>query len=163
MDSWHFMLLAERLIANASDSKPHPAGSGGIAADLRTAISRSYYATFLTSRDLLNDLGYRVTKTGVCHSVVNRALVESGERDLRLAASEYATLGEYRRKADYDLQDADVESIDRAEDMLKLCKSAYSKIGQARIKSGSDPSYSARLIVSIDAWLTRDAEKHLWK
>lgn len=85
MDSWHFMLLAERLIANTSDSKPHPAGSGGIAADLRTAISRSYYATFLTSRALLNDLGYRVTKTGVCHSVVHRALVESGERDLRLS------------------------------------------------------------------------------
>ena len=163
MDSWQFMLLAERLIANSRDPNPHPAGSGGLAADLRTSISRSYYAIFLTSRALLYDLGYRVTKTGICHSVVRRALLESGERDLIRAASEYATLGEYRRKADYDLHDAEAESFERAEEMLELCQSAYSRLGQARIKMGSDPSYSARLIASIDAWLSRDAEKNLWK
>ena len=162
MDSWQFVYVAERLLESCR-TPSHPAGSGGVAADLRTSISRSYYATFLTSRSLLNDLGYRVTEKGACHGIVHRALLESHERDLIRAASEYATLGEYRRKADYDLQDADVESIDRAEDMLKLCEAAYSKIGQARIKVGRDPSYSARLIASIDAWLSRDAEKHLWK
>ena len=163
MDSWQFMLLAERLIASSRDTRPHPSGSGGRAAEIRTAISRSYYAIFLTSRDLMNDLGYQVTEKGACHGVVHQALLESNERDLIRAAGRYATLGEYRRKADYDMNDREVEEIERAEDMLNLCKHSYSLIGQVRIKTQNDTEFVNRLASAIDRWLTRDAEKNIWK
>jgi uncharacterized protein (UPF0332 family) len=163
MEPWQFMLLAERLVARFRDVQPHPQGAGASSAELRTSISRCYYSTFLTARDFLNRLGFHVTATGACHSVVHRALIESNERSLARAASEYATLGEYRRKADYDLSDTDVEQIEFAEDMLRLCKSAYNRITMLLVRVRGDEGIRTSLVDTIEAWRIREGEKHIWK
>ncbi|MFO0803190.1 MAG: hypothetical protein U0791_08735 [Gemmataceae bacterium] len=163
MEPWHFMLLAEHLIANCCSPDPHPRGSGAKAAELRTAISRCYYATFLTSRELLNELGYKVTETGACHAIVRRAMIESRDPHLARAASSYATLGEYRRKADYDMEDADGESLEYAQDMLRQCKNAYTQLITALQRIRQDEAHLSVLVSAIDAWVARDGEKQIWK
>jgi uncharacterized protein (UPF0332 family) len=162
MEPWHFMLLAEQLIASGR-ADPHPRGSGAKAAELRTAISRCYYATFLTSRELLRELGYGVTETGACHAVVRRAMIESRDPHLARAASAYGTLGEYRRKADYDMEDADGESLEYAEDMLRQCKTAYTQLITALQRIRQDETHRNSLVTAIDAWISRNGEKHIWK
>jgi uncharacterized protein (UPF0332 family) len=121
---WQFRLLAEQLVANGRDGKPLSPGPGGVAADLRTAISRAYYAIFLEATSLLSELGYQVGSSGKAHGVVERALRESAEPELERVASDYGTLGTERRRADYDLENREVEEIQRAEEMLKLSRLA---------------------------------------
>jgi len=163
MEPWQFLRLAQRLVAKTGDAASHPSGSGGVAADLRTSISRCYYAAFLTARSFLIELGYQVTKLGASHEVVRRALIKSGDRDLTRVASNYAILGEYRRKADYDLENDEVEELERAEEMTKLCEKAISLVGLTDIRLSNDEAAKKRLIEAIDAWLANEGETHIWK
>jgi hypothetical protein len=117
------MLQAERLVVNCRDQNaPLMPGAMGLVADMRTAINRCYYSTFLYSRELFYDLGYNVTVTGRCHGVVHRALIACKDNDLDGVVSDYGTLGEARRKADYVLTDASVERVKDAEIILIICK-----------------------------------------
>jgi len=157
------MLQAEQLIAGCRGGKPLTNGPDGEAADLRTAISRAYYATFLTAVAFLNDLGYSVTDSSKCHGAVKTALIQSNEVKLERVASDYGTLGTYRRKADYDLDSKDVENLSRAEEMLKLCQSVWATIGSVGKRTQSDLNYRALLVASIDAWRERDGVKEIQK
>ena len=70
-------------------------------AHLRTSISRSYYASFLTTRERLATYGYYTPLgTGADHSGVIDALARLGRRPLR---DKLDSLRQLRTRADYDL------------------------------------------------------------
>jgi uncharacterized protein (UPF0332 family) len=152
-----FILLAEKLIAFCLQNKP----ISGIDQDLRTAISRIYYSVFLNSRALLIDLGYEVTVTGTCHSIVKKAFENSNDPDLDRTASDYGTLGEYRRKADYDLNAKDVEDSRKAGELLQLGKKANARIAEARNRIKTDIAYANKLITEIEKWRKSDPTKDI--
>jgi uncharacterized protein (UPF0332 family) len=157
------MLQADQLVEKCRAAAPMTAVPGGEAADVRSAISRAYYAAFLVARSFLEELGYSVTMLGRCHEVVAHALRESGERELIRAASDLGTLGTDRRIADYELHKTSVEQNTRADEMLRFCKSVISRLDAVRTRTRTDPARKQSIIASIDAWRNRDGEKGIWK
>ncbi len=78
---------------------------------LRSAVSRAYYAVYHVGRVLLKQLGFSL---GDSHGDVPNYLQNSGDNKLMKVASELNSLYGARRKADYFLDNKDVESEKKA-------------------------------------------------
>jgi uncharacterized protein (UPF0332 family) len=97
-----FVELAERLIEVTGP------------AEYRTAINRAYYGAYNEAAALLRALGCSLSETGKDHRFVRNRLHASGNRDLRQAGVQLATLYSLRERADYVLSDAAIEQADSA-------------------------------------------------
>ncbi|MEM1610144.1 MAG: hypothetical protein QXQ57_00675 [Sulfolobales archaeon] len=112
---------------------------------LRTAISRTYYATFLTMRELvrsklvntplLNQFE-RVSTSGLTHSLIKSVI---SRVDIHLG-NMYGKLFVMRKKADYELnitiKDRDVEEVlEIAKKLLNLSTKIYGSLKVAEISS----------------------------
>src|SRR5881409_1006708 len=86
-----YLMLAHRLTAGATE------------AEWRSAISRSYYAAFHVARNLLNDLGFTVPRADPAHQYLWLRLLNSGNPQVQVAASDLNSLRGERNLADYDL------------------------------------------------------------
>src|SRR5437773_2028284 len=102
MSPIEFWLLADRLIQN----EPNPAG-------FRSAVSRAYYAAFLTSLNFLDEAGIvfpRTLKKGDLHRLAPDLLSNSGDAEVVAAGAILGDLRDERNRADYDYWDASIEN-----------------------------------------------------
>ena len=83
--------LAEKLSVGASES------------EWRCAVSRAYYAAFHHARDLLQALGFEVSRGELAHAFLWKRLQGCGNPSLGLAGSDLNQLRGQRNRADYDL------------------------------------------------------------
>lgn len=98
MDPREFQRLARTLV------------HGRDAAELRTAISRAYYAVFLVAVELLDGMGFSIPRNHQGHTEVQNYLNHSGQADIRAIGSQLGDLRAKRNRADYQLNSLDVEN-----------------------------------------------------
>ncbi len=97
MQGAEFQNVAESLVEGAS------------AAEMRSAVSRAYYAAFNTSAEFVRKLGFRLPEDSGAHEKVKRMLNNSGDETLEIVAQQLRTLRTKRNHADYHLSRRDVE------------------------------------------------------
>jgi uncharacterized protein (UPF0332 family) len=97
MEAREFHKLASALLA---DPKP---------AQIRTAISRAYYAVFNLAVEFLTGLGFGLPKYNK-HVAVQHRLQNCGDSEIERVGSELTELASKRSQADYDLDDKSIES-----------------------------------------------------
>ncbi|HEV3260817.1 MAG TPA: HEPN domain-containing protein [Gemmataceae bacterium] len=133
MDPRDYLALASQL---AVKEKPSPA-------ELRTAVSRAYYAAFNAAVDLLKKMGVRHPDGWEGHKLVAEALRYSGDSKVQAASRELDDLRKARWAADYDMADDEVEHqrtvqkwVARARQLIKKldeCAADPQRLLQARI------------------------------
>jgi hypothetical protein len=104
MDPRDFLTLAKTLLERQT---PTPA-------DCRTAISRSYYAALLVAKSLVEEIGIPLNKVRDSHSQVVDVLAGSDDRVLKGACDRLSGRKAVRVNADYNLQDFQVETVEKA-------------------------------------------------
>ena len=98
MNPRDFSHLAERLV------------NGRSPAELRTAISRAYYAVYLVAVEHLEGMNFRINKDPAGHGEVQHHINNSGNMDLQHVSSQPGELQGKRIRADYQLDRRDVEN-----------------------------------------------------
>jgi hypothetical protein len=83
--------------------------NGLTAAERRSAVSRSYYATFNTAAELLRQMGFPIGKGAAAHGEVQHCLANAGEPILSEVAASLGSLHTVRNQADYQLDRGDVK------------------------------------------------------
>ncbi len=98
MDPREFQQLASRL------------AGGTLPGELRSAISRAYYAAYNVGVQVLEELGFRITEGPGGHGEVQNRFGNSGDGDVKRVASQLTSLHTRRIHADYRMQRTDVEN-----------------------------------------------------
>ena len=98
MNPRDFQKIAEQLVAN---NRP---------ADLRTAVSRAYYATFNVCSDILRDMGFKIPRNATAHGEVRKRLSGSGDGEVSRIGSQLGDLHNRRLEADYRMNKPDTEN-----------------------------------------------------
>jgi len=99
MDPREFLRVASELVAV----------TGATPARVRTSVSRAYYAAYNTGVELLTEMGLTIDKSPKGHAAVYMRLHNSGDVEVEKAGSQLSDLLGKRIKADYRLDDRDVE------------------------------------------------------
>ena len=81
-----------------------------LAAKLRTATSRAYYAAYGVSAQTLDSMGFPILKSGNGHSQVQAYFGNSENDELKKVGSELGSLQTNRNHADYRLDDLKAET-----------------------------------------------------
>jgi uncharacterized protein (UPF0332 family) len=79
-------------------------------AELRTAISRAYYAAYHVAVGLLGRMGVRLPGGWEAHKLVGEALRNSADIKIAAASRDLDENRKFRWAADYDLGDSSVEN-----------------------------------------------------
>jgi uncharacterized protein (UPF0332 family) len=108
----------------------------GSAADIRTSISRSYYAAFHVGAAALRTIGVNIGRGAAAHGEVVHCLGNSGQSQLTLLAFVLSDLHTVRNRADYQLDKADVEQSAKAVAIATQAESFIQSLDQ--IFSGPD-------------------------
>lgn len=82
---------------------------GTAPSELRTAVSRSYYAVFNVGAEILRSLGFPIGKGAAAHGEVQKCLGASGDPAIVAVSSELNDLHASRNRADYQLDRTDIE------------------------------------------------------
>lgn len=98
MDPREFQALAKKLVTEA---KP---------AEIRSAISRAYYAAYNFAVEILTDLGFAMPKNSKGHSAVQFRLQNSGDNNIVRVGSQLTDLYSKRIQADYRLNEKSAEN-----------------------------------------------------
>ncbi|MFI5396896.1 MAG: hypothetical protein ACHQ9S_15270 [Candidatus Binatia bacterium] len=104
-----FQALAERL-----------ASHGTKAAEFRTAISRSYYASYHTAFQLLEKMGFQLRTGSLAHQDVRDHLNNSSDLEIIKQAGALGDLYGKRKKADYDLGEPYAERQANAQSAVEI-------------------------------------------
>jgi uncharacterized protein (UPF0332 family) len=97
MDPRDFHKLATELVAGVTPAK------------IRTAINRAYYAAHHVGAELLKGMGFKIEKGSQCHAGVYHRLNNCGDKEIIKAGSQLGDLQSERNKADYRLDNKDIE------------------------------------------------------
>ena len=108
MDPREFLKLASELVA------------GGTPEKVRTGINRAYYAAHNAGAEVLRELGCRIQKGPGGHADVWKRLSNSGDEEIEMAGSQLGDLQSKRIKADYRLDNKDVEDQKTAQADVKV-------------------------------------------
>lgn len=73
------------------------------AAELRSAVSRAYYAAFHVARKLLVDMGFEISKGPAAHGDVCKYLGNAANPTVEHAGNNIGDLKGWRNQADYEL------------------------------------------------------------
>jgi len=112
MDPREFLKVASDLVALA----------GATPARIRTGINRAYYAAYNTGVELLIEMGCRIEKGPGGHGAVWKRLNNSGDAEVEKAGSQLWDLQGKRIKADYRLDNTDVEDQKTAQADVELAR-----------------------------------------
>jgi len=110
MDPREFQTLASTLV------------NGKTPAEIRTAISRAYYATHNVGVEFLSGLGFRIPKNASGHGEVWNRLSNSGDKEIMNVGSKLQTLHGMRLRADYRLDKKEVENQKTAQGVVQDAK-----------------------------------------
>lgn len=131
MDPRKFLELAQLLASGNAQAER-----------LRTATSRSYYAAYNMSSQILKDMGFRVTHGPGGHGEVRNKLGNSKDPDLEAVSSQLGSLHHNRITADYKLEDQMAEKqknvqahVEQAKRMIKILETRCSGSGRESIIS----------------------------
>ena len=91
-------------------------------AEVRTAISRAYYAAFNVGVELLQNMGFTILKSSAAHGEVLNHLGNSGDDDIKEASVKLGDLSSMRIKADYRLEYTWIETPKTAKAWVKQAK-----------------------------------------
>lgn len=96
------------------------------AAELRSAVSRAYYAVYNSAVEMVDKLGFHVSSGAQGHGDVQKWLGNSGDSEIEKVGSKLANLRSRRNRADYELNRRDIEkpgnvqaAVRDAESMLR--------------------------------------------
>lgn len=145
MDGRRFLALAQKLVEGA------PLTPGDGAPEYRTAISRSYYATFLVASAFLDRIGFEVQNTPAAHMAVQYALNNSGDATLRAVASDIDALHKGRRSADYDMSYKSAIQRAKAKETTQLAADVIARLDE--VGGTPDLSRLGAIAVAISVWL----------
>jgi hypothetical protein len=135
MDPREFHRLAERL------------ASGATPAEYRTAIGRAYYSVFNVGCEHLRGLGFRIAKGGAAHGEIRHCLHNSGDTDITWVASELHSLHGLRIRADYQLDQTDVEKVANVRTAVGVASTLIQTLD-----AGFGGPNLARIETAIAAW-----------
>jgi uncharacterized protein (UPF0332 family) len=121
MDSFQFLLLAERLLQTDS----HPAGN-------RSAISRAYYAAYHRAREFVESAGIHLKRGQDSHVDVSMHLTSIGDPEIEQIGKELADLRAERNTADYDLSDRLPEGASTASSIVVQARELIEAIRECR-------------------------------
>ena len=128
MDPHDFYQLASQL-ANS----PH-------AAELRTAISRAYYAIYHVGVTLLESLGFRLSSGPAGHGDVRNRLSNSGDPEMMRVGNQLGQLQSQRIAADYRLRNTSVENpktaqavVQQAQRMIQILDACFAEPKRTQI------------------------------
>jgi uncharacterized protein (UPF0332 family) len=99
-------------------------------ADLRSAVSRAYYATFNVAVALLKKIGVKAPASWEGHKLVAEALRYSEDSKVQAACGELDDLRKARWKADYDMEDEEVEHQRTVAKFVARAKQAIKKLDE---------------------------------
>ena len=129
MDPRDFHALAARL-------------AGGTPAELRSAVSRSYYAVFNVAAETLRALNFAIGKGAAAHGEVQKCLSNAGDPTVAAVASDLDALHSRRNRADYQLDRADVENrknvqgaVSQAGVMIRVLAAAFGGPQRAQLQA----------------------------
>ena len=135
-----FWRLADRLIAN----EKNPEG-------FRSAISRAYYAAFLTAEEFLAAMGVSLLNTGGAHVELLTILGNSGDAALTNARDGLSELRDERNAADYNLKDLQVENEGNARRRVKEAHNIIAELNRCRLDA---PRFAA-VTAATRVWVRR--------
>jgi len=107
MDPREFHQVASRL---ASGTRP---------GELRSAISRAYYAAYNVSVQILKEMGFKIPESSAGHGEVQNRLGNSGDGEIEVVASQLTDLHSRRIQADYKMARRDVERQGTAQGIVE--------------------------------------------
>ena len=136
MDPREFQRFAFRMVT--SSDQP---------AQMRTAVSRAYYAVFNVGVEHLERLGFKVNKGPKGHHDVINRLSNSGDPDVERVGSQLTTLQHKRIQADYRLNEKNIENPNDAKLNVMLADRLISTLDQ-RCSSPNSKS----LVAAIKNW-----------
>jgi len=135
MDPREFLKVASELVAGATPAK------------IRTGISRAYYAAHNAGVEVLTEMGCTIEKGPGGHGDVRMRLNNSGDPEVMSAASKLGDLQSKRIKADYRLENTDVEDQKTAQADVEVAKRIVQILDACR--SGSKKT---QVIEAIRDW-----------
>ncbi len=131
------MIVAEDFLRLAGKLAAVPSADE---AQIRTAISRAYYAAFHAAKGCLTAIGVRI---GHNHGELQRFLLESAHSQAVEAGKQLADLHTFRIKADYELSDRIVGSrrfaqdcVETAAEIVAILKELNREPHRQQIKAG---------------------------
>lgn len=130
--------LASKLAAKADTTS----------AELRTAVSRAYYALFNVAVELLQKMRVKHVGGWEAHRLIPDALRFSGNRDLSIAAGELVDIRKMRWAADYDMGDDVVEHNRTVQKIAARAKQAIKKLDGCE----ADPTQYMDARIKIRNW-----------
>lgn len=110
MDPREFQTLASILV------------NGTTPAEIRTAISRAYYATHNVGAEILSRGGFRISEGPSGHGDVWNRLSNSGDIEVMKVGSQLSNLYTMRIHADYRLDKKDAENQKTAQGLVQQAK-----------------------------------------
>lgn len=126
MDPREFLQLATALVGRTG------------AAELRTAISRAYYATYNVSVELLKTMAIPISAGPAGHGQVATYLHNSGDPEMQKVGSQFADLHSKRIRADYRMNRRDVENPKTAQALIAQANMMMQTVDTCR----SEPKFS---------------------
>jgi uncharacterized protein (UPF0332 family) len=120
MDPRDFQVLASELVFRNR------------ASDIRTAISRAYYAVFNVGVEILTELGFKISEGPSGHGDVWKRLGNSGDIEAAKVGSQLNHLYTRRLHADYRLNMKDVENRKTAEALVQLAGKMIKSLDECR-------------------------------
>jgi hypothetical protein len=135
MDPQEFLQLASELVR------------GSRAAELRTAISRAYYAVYNVSVEILAGMGFRIDRGPGGHGDVQKYLGNSRDPEVEKIGSQLVDLHGRRIRADYRLDNKDIENQKTARALVEQAGRMIRTLDECR----SEPR-RAQIINAIRDW-----------
>lgn len=87
--------------------------------EIRSSISRAYYAVYHVSVEILEKLGFQIPKGPGGHGDVQRKLANSGDQEVTKVGDDLNNLQSMRIKADYRLEHKAVENPKTAQAWMR--------------------------------------------
>lgn len=116
-------------------------------AEIRTAISRAYYAIFDLAAQFLTHSGLKLSRTNV-HVAVQHRLQNCGDPEIQRVGSQLTDLASKRVRADYDLSDELIEDQKTASVVI----AQVDRMMQAMEKCLLDQPRKQAIITAIMQW-----------
>ncbi len=105
-------------------------------ASLRTAVNRSYYASFLTARNYAEKiLNKKILHGSKDHTLVKKYLAAAPDIEISELADDLGELQGYRRTADYEMDDKSPENLTKVEELYLMAENIVKIISDHTVQS----------------------------
>lgn len=130
MEPYDFLQLAVRL---SNDSNP---------AEIRTSISRAYYANHHMGRYVLKELTLEIKKSRNIHNEVISYFSNCGVPAIVEVGSKIANFKGWRHRADYELDDKNIERPTQAQNTVIVSKQVFQELSNCLEEPKKDEVYN---------------------